>query len=119
MMDTRLYDTDNLERNIIGALLLDGSLIKISKEIISSDHFANSVLEHLYQAILSLDKRKVAIDSVMVISAINANDIDLQVNEIYIYELAMNAGSCSNFMDYCNELHRIRLLDKFIDRLVE
>ena len=104
-----MQDTNELEKAIIGAFLLDTSNFTKSMEIIGSDDFSCDEMREYYDAIESLIIKGRNVDVLLV--GMEMRKKYPRFDLILLYELANNTPSSTNVLDYCYALKEVREKD--------
>lgn len=99
-------DTTNLERAIIGCLLMDGELFKPQKGNLELKDFTEPLCREIYSAMIALEWRGIPIDPVTVIHQLHLFKREFRVSEIYY--IASEAPPPINFEHYVLELIEAR-----------
>ena len=117
MRDNMEIDSKNLERAIIGCVLMNGELFDKLKGNISVNDFRNYICSKVYGAMTALEWRGVAIDPVMVINQLRSfgeqksKSSSFYIGDEYIYQLANESPRTDNFDEYVEELIATRGLE--------
>lgn len=107
MNDLVLPSSPELERTVIGTILMESSLIGALKEKVPPEAFYNADARDIYKTMLSLDEKSMAIDIVTVAEALKAEP----QTESALYEMAEHVSSRSNVDSYVQII-----LEQFVRR---
>ncbi|KKX53267.1 replicative DNA helicase [Brevibacillus borstelensis] len=86
------------ERSVLGAILLDGSLIKETK--LKPEHFFEEGHRVIFKAMREVEKNEEPIDLVTVVTRLQANKKNKSVGAAYLTELAQSVPTTANFSFY-------------------
>lgn len=79
------------EKTLLGALILDSSLLSVIKDKIAPPDFSDGFHQAIYESMLNLALKHKDFDIAMII-----NDLELEDDEAYLFELANNCPSTKN-----------------------
>lgn len=91
-----------LEKVILGAIMLEKSAIDITSELLKYESFYLDQHQRIYKAILTLNSKNQAVDTLTVVEALqSANELEMVGGPYYVAALTKYVVSSANIEDHC------------------
>jgi replicative DNA helicase len=110
--ESLMIDAQELEKAIIGCILMDHNLYLVCKDMLDLDDFRYDVCEMIYKAMIALETRGRTIDPIMVVNELRSKYEEKDFPTQWVYQLANEAPSGSIFEEYVDELIETRALER-------
>ena len=107
-----MIDSQELEKAIIGCILMDHNLFILCKDSISPDDFHFDTCEKIYKTMIDLEARGRTIDPIMVINELRSTYEESNFPSAFVYQLANESPSGHIFEEYVDELIETRALER-------
>ena len=107
------YDLQ-IEKNIIGSIILDSYNLDVVKDIIREEDFYDKRNAIIFSHLMKLDKPDVLVLSN---SLKSSNELDLVGGQIYLLEVCDNTITINNLEKQCNVLKELSIKRQIIKRL--
>lgn len=109
-----------LEKAIIGAILLEKSAIYEVIDLLKPEVFYSSAHQKIYNAIIELHNRKVNIDILTITDQLRkSKELDEVGGAYYVSEITSNIGSASHILDHAQIVYELFLRREVIRILTE
>jgi replicative DNA helicase len=105
-------DAQELEKAIIGCILMDHNNFILCKDMLELTDFRYDVCEMIYKVMITLESRGRTIDPIMVINELRTTYNETEFPSQWVYQLANESPSGSIFEEYVDELIETRALER-------
>ena len=104
-----------VEKHVIGALLLDSEAVGNALEILRPDDFYHEKHKAIFNAVFSLFEKNDPVDIITVSEALKKNQqFDIAGGDVYLLEISSEVVSSANVEAHCNIIKEKSLLRKLI-----
>jgi len=108
----RDFNTRDLERNILSAVLNDAKTVYMVADRLKSEDFCGELNKDVFAAFLALNAERIPIDVITVESKLKMMDKEYLVREKYVYELCELLASAAGIEFWIGQLKELSLARK-------